>query len=42
MHGKIDAIKLDEVTIKYHDMSRFYEWAKISAAKYSAGNNIYF
>ena len=41
MHGKVDLIKLDKETINSHDISRFYERYKISAAN-AEENNISF
>ena len=42
MDGKVDTIKLEQETINSHDLSRFYEWAKISAAKHAAENTLSF
>ena len=40
MHEKEDELKLVEGTINSHDLSIFCEWCKISAEKYTAGNNM--
>ena len=37
--GNKNMIKLDKETIKYHELSRFYEWWKIEIAKHVAGTN---